>query len=104
MKRFSKVLAMAIGFLLGSAAILSAGVVVSETATETGPVAKAIQRRTIYVQGDKQKVDTDGMQTITDLDQRVFYLIDKQRKNYVVMPLGSLANGLSENRESATIE
>lgn len=103
MKRLSKVLAAAIGFVLGSAALVSAGVVVSETSTATGPLANAVQRRTIYIQGDKQKVDTEGLQTITDLDKRVFYLIDKQKKNYVVMPLHSLGNSSAEGRESATI-
>ncbi len=51
----SKVLAAALGFLLGSATIVSAGVVMSETAIASGPSGKGIERRTIYIQGDKQK-------------------------------------------------
>jgi hypothetical protein len=94
MKRFSKVLAVAAGFLLGSASMLSAGVVMSETATAIGPNGKGVQRRTIYIQGDKQKVDTEALQTITDLDKRVFYVIDKEKKDYVEMPLASVSNSL----------
>jgi hypothetical protein len=104
--KMSKVLAAALGFLLGSAAIASAGVVMSETATASGPGGKGIQRRMIYIQGDKQKVDSGSVQSITDLDKRVFYLIDKQNRNYVEVPLAALEKTLPGGGEegAATIE
>jgi hypothetical protein len=89
--RFSKVFAAAIGFLLGSVSAVSAGVVMSETAVASGLNGNEMVRRTIYVQGNKQKVDTDGVQTITDLDKRLLYVVDKTRKNYVELPLTSLS-------------
>ncbi len=94
MGRTSKVLVVAVGFLLGSASMLSAGVVMSEIATTMGPNGKGVQRRTIYIQGDKQKVDTEALQTITDLDKRVFYVIDKEKKDYAEVPLTSVSNSL----------
>lgn len=97
MKRISKILAAVAGFLLGSATVVSAGVVVTETAIASGTVGNGVQHRTIYVQGNKQKVDTHDVQTITDLDKRLLYVIDKTHKNYVEMPLGSLSGALPGN-------
>jgi hypothetical protein len=106
MKRISKILAAVAGFLLGSASAVFAGVVMSETAIASGALGNGVQHRTIYLQGNKQKVDTDIVQTITDLDKRLLYIIDKQHKNYVEIPLSSLSgalNGLG-GPDSATIE
>ena len=58
MKHASKVLAVAVGFLLGSVSAVSAGVVMSETAVASGLNGNEMVHRTIYVQGNKQKVDT----------------------------------------------
>jgi len=104
--KISKVLAAALGFLLGSAAIASAGVVMSETAIASGPGGKGIQRRMIYIQGDKQKVDSGSLQSITDLDKRMFYLIDKHNRNYVEVPLAALEKTLPGGGEegAAAIE
>ncbi len=85
------VLAGMVGFLLGSETVLSAGVVMSETATASGPIQNGRQHRTIYVQDNKRKVDTDGVQTITDLDKGLLYLIDKNRRNFFEVPLRSLS-------------
>jgi hypothetical protein len=105
MKRISKVLAVAAGFLLGSVSMVFAGVVMSETATAIGPNGTGVQRRTIYIQGDKQKVDTEGLQTITDLDKRIFYVIDKDKKDYVEVPLASVRSlpGADAGNYAATI-
>jgi len=95
---FAKVFAVAIGFLLGSVSAVSAGVVMSETAVASGLNGNEMVRRTIYVQGNKQKVDTDGVQTITDLDKRLLYVVDKTHKNYVELPLTSIGGALAEGR------
>lgn len=91
MKRLPMVLAGMVGFLLGSETVLSAGVVMSETAMASGPIRNGTQHRIIYVQDNKRKVDTDGVQTITDLDKGLLYLIDKNRRNFVELPLGSIS-------------
>lgn len=90
MKRFSMILAAAIGFLLGAATVLSAGVVMSEVAIARGPIGNRTEHRIVYVQGNKQKIDMQDVQTITDLDKRMLYIIDKERRNYVEMPIESL--------------
>src|SRR5580692_7436194 len=84
------VLAGMVGFLLGSETVLSAGIVMSETAIASGPIRNGTQHRTIYVQDNKRKVDTDGVQTITDLDKVLLYVIYKNRRNFVEVPLRSL--------------
>jgi hypothetical protein len=95
MKHVSKVFAVAVGFLLGSATAVWAGVVMSETAVASGLNGNEMIHRTIYVQGNKQKVDTHGVQTITDLDKRLLYVVDKTHKNYVELPLASMSNALA---------
>jgi hypothetical protein len=104
--RFSKVLAAGAGFLLGSATVVSAGVVMSETSTAIGPLSDGIQHRTIYVQGHKERVDINGLQTITDLDQHRIYIVDEAHKNYIELPMGSLNLDTGDDGASgsATIE
>lgn len=87
-----KVLAVAIGFLLGSVTAVSAGVVMSETAIASGFNGNEMVHRTIYVQGNKQKVDTQNVQTITDLDKHLLYVVDKDHRNFVELPLNSMGN------------
>ncbi|HEV3110162.1 MAG TPA: hypothetical protein VGY99_06685 [Candidatus Binataceae bacterium] len=96
MQHASKVLAVAVGFLLGSVSAVSAGVVMSETAVASGLNGNEMVHRTIYVQGNKQKVDTDGLQTITDLDKRLVYVVDKTHKDYVELPLASMSDALAD--------
>ncbi|HKD66922.1 MAG TPA: hypothetical protein VKB84_08795 [Candidatus Binataceae bacterium] len=101
MKSVSRVFAAAAGFLLGSATVVTAGVVMSETAVSSGAIDNSVRHRTIYVQGNKQKVDTDNVQTITDLDKHMIYVIDKEKKNYVEVPLASLNDLFSGGGGSA---
>ena len=66
----------------------SAGVVMAETSIVAGPDGKtASQDKTIYVQGNRQKVETPNTITITDLNQSTVYLIDKVHRVYTEMPL-----------------
>lgn len=97
MKHVSKVFAAAVGFLLVSVTAVCAGVVMSETAVASGLNGNEMVHRTIYVQGYKQKVDTDGVQTITDLDKRLLYVVDKTHKNYVELPLASMSDALADS-------
>jgi hypothetical protein len=98
-KRVAIVWAGALGFLLVSHKMLFAGVVMSETEMASGLLTNGAQHRTIYVQGNKQKVDTNGIQTITDLDKGLLYVIDKNRKAFVEIPLGSVTNSASGGNE-----
>jgi hypothetical protein len=95
MKHVLKVFAAAVGFLLGSVSAVSAGVVMSETAIASGLSGNEMVHRTIYVQGNKQKVDADGVQMITDLDKRLLFVVDKTHKNYVELPLTSMSDALA---------
>jgi hypothetical protein len=98
----SKGLTAAAGFLLLSAPVVSAGVVMSETATADGLLNNGVEHRTIYVQGHKQRVDSNGVQTITDLDKHLIYLIDTNQKNYVELPLDSLSGSLPDDHGAAS--
>jgi hypothetical protein len=90
-KRFPTILAATAGLLLGAQGLVSAGVVMSETAIANGPIGDGTENRTVYVQGNKQKIDMHDVQTITDLDKGRLYIVDKDRKNYVEMPIESLS-------------
>jgi hypothetical protein len=98
--KFRNILVAAMGFLLGSATAVSAGVVMSETAVTSGTIGNGTQHRTIYVQGNKQKVEDGDIQTITDLDKHLIYLVDKARKNYIELPISSLSAALPGNGET----
>jgi hypothetical protein len=43
--------------------------------------------RTIYVQGNKQKVEKPRVDSITDLDKGVVYIVDKRHKEYLEIPI-----------------
>src|SRR5205814_4328267 len=64
-------------------------------AVAAGPNGGTTQHRTIYVQGNKQKVEKSGTDAITDLDEGVVYIIDKKQKKYVEMPLQMPASNQS---------
>src|SRR5258706_13321263 len=57
-----------------------AGVVMNQTSTHNGPVGQTVQNRIVYVQGNKQKVESNTIDTITDLDKDAIYIIDKNRR------------------------
>jgi hypothetical protein len=81
----------AVGFVVGAQTSLFAGVVMSEVAVASGPIQNGTENQTVYVQGNKQKIDMHDIQTIADLDKGRLYIVDKTRRNYVEMPIGSLA-------------
>jgi hypothetical protein len=105
-KRFSTVLAAVVGFLLGAETVLSAGVVMSEIAITSGPIGNGTENRTVYVQGNKQKIDMHDVQSIADLDKGRLYIVDKDRRNYVELPIESLSEltpGRSEPDREAIV-
>jgi hypothetical protein len=68
-----------------------AGVVMSETSFANGLNSEnTSQNKMIYVQGDKQKIESGNIATITDLDKNVIYIIDKDHRIYSEMPLQAL--------------
>ncbi len=83
MKRTATVLGAFASIFLASVNVLTAGVVMSETAITSGPIGQIAQQRTIYIQGNKQRVDSADVQTITDLDKRLLYIVDTKDREYV---------------------
>jgi hypothetical protein len=70
-----------------------AGVVMSETSFTDGLSSEiASQDKMVYVQGNKQKVESGNIATITDLDKNVIYIIDKYHRIYSEMPLQALGS------------
>jgi hypothetical protein len=61
-------------------------------------------RRTVYVQGNKQRVDGERVATITDLDESVVYVIDKEERVYAELPLTAFSPGQSGNLQSETVD
>jgi len=102
MKHAAMVLGALASIVLASVSVLSAGVVMSETAITSSPIGQiAQQRTTIYIQGNKQRVDTGDVQTITDLDKRLLYIVDKRDREYVEE---SLQTGSGTYPESGEVE
>lgn len=87
----------------GIAPAVSAGVVMSETSMANSPNGASTQTRTIYVQGNKQKVENPDTDSITDLDKGVVYVVDKQRKRYFELPLRSPTAGPAPNESQEMI-
>jgi hypothetical protein len=64
------------------------------------------EHRTVYLQGNKQKIDMRDLQTITDLDKGRLYMVDKDRRNYIEMPIESrseLIPGRGEPEKEAIV-
>ena len=96
----------AVGILFGSEGVLAAGVVMSETSFESGAIGPRQEHRTIYTQGNKQKIDTDWVQTIADLDKHRLYIVDKSQRNYAEMPLEYLRDllpGTADPRRAQSV-
>jgi hypothetical protein len=78
----------AISLAMVSAKTSSAGVVVAETSTAHGPDGQTYSvDKTIYTQGNKQKVEKQGISAVTDLDKSIIYIIDRNRRVYAEVPL-----------------
>jgi hypothetical protein len=89
MKCLSSAVAGATAVLvLASAGRLFAGVVMAETSFTKSPNGQIFsQDKTLYVQGNKQRIELGGVAEITDLDKNVVYIVDKHDRAYAEMPL-----------------
>jgi hypothetical protein len=74
-----------------------AGVVMAETSFAAGAGGGIAQNKTLYVQGNKQKIEEEGIAQITDLDKNLVYIIDKNRRVFAEMPLQTLSSEQPEN-------
>jgi hypothetical protein len=96
---------VAVLFTLVSAGTPIAGVVMAETSTAHGPNGETFSvDRTIYVQGNKQRVERERVTTVTDLDKSIIYIIDKSERVYTEMPLQALSPAQPGNMQSETIQ
>ncbi len=94
-----------VSLLLASARTLCAGVVMAETSTTSGPAGETSSLdRTVYVQGNKQKVETSGVATITDLDNSIIYIIDKKDRAFTEVPLHALGSSEPGDARDETIQ
>jgi hypothetical protein len=70
------------------ASTLRAGVVLVETWTANGPDGSTSSaQRKVYIQGNKQRIEEEGITAVTDLDKSVVLLIDDNNHAYTEMPL-----------------
>jgi hypothetical protein len=74
-----------------------AGVVMAETSFAAGARGSIAQNKTLYVQGNKQKFEEEGITQITDLDKNLVYIIDKNRGVFAETPLQTLSSEQLEN-------
>ncbi len=95
----------AVLLVLISAGTSVAGVVMAETSTGHGLNGEIFSaNRTIYIQGNKQKVDRDGVTSVTDLDKGIIYIIDKNERAYTEIPIQALSSVQPGNVQSETIQ
>ena len=74
--------------VLASAGRLFAGVVMAETSFAKDPNGQiSSQDKTVYVQGNKQRIELGNVAEITDLDKNIVYIVNKHDRAYAEMPL-----------------
>lgn len=88
--------------VIAFASFACAGVVISQTEEKAGPAGHSAESRTIYVQGNKEKIDTPHGQTIADLDRSVLYIVDVNRRAYEEVPLHAAAQSPQQPGGSAS--
>jgi hypothetical protein len=98
-----EVAAAAVLLFLASGGRVFAGVVMAETSIAAGPNGKISQNKTVYVQGNKEKVEREGVAEITDLDKSLVYIIDKNRRVYTEIPLQALSSEQPANAHGEAI-
>jgi hypothetical protein len=95
----------AVLLMLASAGTPLAGVVVAETSTAQAANGETFSvARTIYVQGNKQKVERQGLSAVTDLDKNVMYVIDNSDRVYTEMPLTAIIPVQPGEKHTETIQ
>ena len=89
---------------LASAGCSFAGVVMIETSFGKSPAGDIpALDKTIYVQGNKQKVDRGAVAEITDLDKGIIYIVDKHQRVYTELPLKVLSSSDADNEQDEPI-
>ncbi|MGD0074835.1 MAG: hypothetical protein ABSD31_10915, partial [Candidatus Binataceae bacterium] len=84
MKKVTVFLAAAIVVALTTTAM--AGVVLEQEVSQDGPFGTQNTKRTLQIQGNKQKVLSNSHAVITDLDSSVMILLDPAGKTYTETP------------------
>ena len=92
-----KIVGIATLLVLTSRAGASAGVAMAETSFAAGARGSIGQDKTLYVQGNKQKIEEDNIAQITDLDKNLVYIIDKNRGVFAEIPLQTLSSKQLDN-------
>jgi Domain of unknown function (DUF4412) len=102
--RWWEAVGAAILLVLVSTGRLFAGVVMTETSFAESPNGEiSSQDKTIYVQGNKQKIERGSIAQITDLDKSIIYMINKHDRVYMEMPLPALNSSPLDSRQGETI-
>jgi hypothetical protein len=98
-------LVTSVALVLASAGTLCAGVVLTKTSTTSDLSGETSSlHRTVYVQGNKRKVESSGVTTIADLDNSIIYIIDNKDRAYTEVPLQALGSSGSGEPRSETIQ
>jgi hypothetical protein len=105
MKRLSSGIAgAAILLMLASAGRLFAGVVIAETSFAKGPNEQiSSQDKTVYVQGNKQRIELGNVTEITDLDKNVVYIVNKHDRTFAEMPLRAPSSSQPDGMQDQVI-
>jgi hypothetical protein len=94
-----------LALLLTGAGKLCAGVVMAETSTALLPDGETtFQHKTIYIQGNKQKIERPGIAAITDLDKSLIYVIDRNHHAFAQVPLRALTGASAGRSQSEIIQ
>lgn len=90
--------------VLASAGRLFAGVVMAETSFTKDPNGQISSLdKTVYVQGNKQRIELGGVTEITDLDKNVVYIVNKHDRAYAEMPLQAPSSLQPDNMHADVI-
>jgi hypothetical protein len=101
---FVAAFAAPLGLML-TAGSLFAGVVVGETLSTQAPNGEMFSEdKTIYLQGNKEKIQEKSVATITDLDKNVIYIVDQADRAYAEMPLQALTPAQPGNAQHETVD
>jgi hypothetical protein len=92
-----KIVVIAVLLVLTSRGGALAGVVMAETSFAAGARGSIAQNKTLYVQGNKQKIEEEGIAQITDLDKNLVYIIDKNRGVFAEIPFQTVSSEQPEN-------
>jgi len=87
-----KIVGIAALLVLTSQGSGSAGVMMAETSFAADASGSIAQNKTLYVQGNKQKIEEEGIAQITDLDKNLVYIIDKNRGVFSEVPLQTVSS------------